>query len=120
MFSERVLDYSLKPRRCGELSDATHVGMEGIPGEGPFVLMRLKIQDGVILDGAYETYGCPASIASSTALIELVCGLNVEIARSISAEQIEAYLGGLPEGKHHCMHTAIKAFHFALENPICH
>lgn len=119
MFSEKVLEYSLNPRRCGDLPHATHVGMEGIPGEGPFVLMRLKIQDGVILDGSYETYGCPASIASSTALIELVCGMDVDIARSIEAKQIEEHLGGLPEGKLHCLHTAIKAFHFALENPLC-
>lgn len=118
MYSDILLRHVLQPRNCGELADATHMGMSGIPGDGPYVVVWLRIHDSVIADASYETYGCPASIGTSSALSELIDGKSIEFCLSIEPKDLVHLIGGLPEGKEHCADRAICALRSAMESPL--
>jgi len=84
------------------MEDATHYGVCGIPGEGPYVQVWLKIEGGRIVRAAQQTNGCPAQIASASLTAQLITGRTVEQAKRIEPKDILTILGGLPEGKEHC------------------
>lgn len=116
MFSAAVLDRFYNPRNSGPVEGATHRGMGGLRGEGPYVELWLEISGGRILKAGYETYGCPAIVACGSVLCEVLIGKPVETARAIQARDLETLLGGLPEGKGHCPELAMEALRSALED----
>lgn len=116
MFSPAVLDHFYNPRNTGAVEGATHYGQFGIPGDGPYVQIWLKVEGGVIARAGYETYGCPASVGCASALAEILTGKTLETARKVDAKDLALLLGGLPEGKGHCADGVIVALHAALED----
>ena len=115
MYSAAVLDRFHNPRNSGPLEGATHHGMGGLRGEGPYVELWLEIAGGRIQRAGYETYGCPAAVACGSILCEVLIGKSTELAASIEAKDLEVLLGGLPAGKGHCSALAIEAVRSALE-----
>jgi nitrogen fixation NifU-like protein len=109
VFTAQVLDHVINPRNGGPLDEATHYGYEGIPGDGPYVEIWLRLENDVIQDAAYRTYGCPGVIASASTLIEFIKFKSKEDVMSIQSSQIEDRIGGLPEGKQDCPKLALKA-----------
>jgi NifU-like protein involved in Fe-S cluster formation len=116
MLSAIAAEHVQRPRNCGELANPTHVGMAGERGEGPYVILRLIVGDGRILKAAYQTNGCPSSIASASVLCQLITGREVERVLRLDDKDLLAVLGGLPEGKSDCAERAVDALRNALVN----
>jgi nitrogen fixation protein NifU and related proteins len=116
MYSAVVHEHFHHPRRVGPLEGATHTGTAGVPGEGPYLVLWLRIDEGTqtILEAAYRTFGCPAAIASGSILAELVESKSVEEALALTEEDVVRSLEGLPEGKDHCPRLAVRALQDAL------
>lgn len=114
MYSAVASEHFHEPRRVGPLEGATHTGTAGTPGEGPYVVLWLRVEDEVIAAAAYKTFGCPAAIASASVLAQWVEGKSFSEALEFDELTLTELLGGLPEGKDHCPRLAVQALHRAL------
>lgn len=119
MYSAVVQEHFHQPRRVGPLADATHFGTAGVPGDGPYIQLWLRVDEGLVRSAAYRTYGCPAAVGSASMAAQLVEGLSLEDALQVSAAQIVSGLGGLPEGKEHCPQLAAQAIVSAVMSVAC-
>jgi NifU-like protein involved in Fe-S cluster formation len=96
------------------MTDATHHGVAGTPGEGAYLLLWLVVADGTLLRASYETFGCPAAIACGSLLCELLVGRTASQALLITERDLVLLLGGLPPGREHCPKLALVALRNAL------
>ncbi len=115
MYNEKVIDHFTNPRNVGEITDADAVGETGSFKCGDTMTIYLKVNDGVIEDVSFQTYGCGAAIASSSMLTEMVKGKTLDEAMEISNQDVTDQLGGLPPLKVHCSNLAADALHNAIE-----
>ena len=88
---------------------------EGSLACGDMMTFYLKVEDGVITDISFESYGCAANIATGSVLSEMVKGMTLEEARQITWDVVVEKLGGLPQIKNHCSHLAIDTLHSAIK-----
>ena len=112
MYSEKVMDHFSNPRNVGEVSEPNAVGQVGNPKCGDIMKMTMKIEDGVIQDVKFKTFGCGAAVATSSMATELVKGKTVEEALKLTNSAVAEALDGLPPQKLHCSvldEEAIKA-----------
>ncbi|MGB9587992.1 MAG: iron-sulfur cluster assembly scaffold protein [Armatimonadota bacterium] len=116
MYSERLLDHFMHPRSVGRLEDANGVGIVGDPSCGDFLCIYIKVENMTIVDISFLCKGCPASIASASATVEIAKGRLLEEAILLKPEDIVVYLGGMPEDKLHCSNLGIAALHYAVAN----
>ena len=116
MYSEKVLDHFTNPRNVGELSDANGIGEVGNPQCGDIMKMYLKIENGVIEDVKFKTFGCGAAIATSSMATELVKGATVEEALKLTNSAVVEALDGLPSVKIHCSVLAEQAVKAAISD----
>ena len=100
-YSEKVMDHFTNPRNVGEIENADGVGIVGNAKCGDIMKMYLKIDDGVITDCKFKTFGCGAAIATSSMATELVKGHTVEEALSLTNSAVVEALDGLPAVKVH-------------------
>lgn len=109
-YTPQVMDHYSNPRNPGALPDATGVGQSG-EGTGGDLLIQvsLRASGGVVEEARFRAFGCSASIASASATTELLQGRTLESAEALSADEIEAALGGLPPSKRHCAEHAAAA-----------
>jgi nitrogen fixation NifU-like protein len=114
MFSAAVMDHVNRRRNCGPLAGATHHGVAGCPGDGPYAEIWLRVEGAKIESAAYATYGCASAIACGSMTAEIVTGRTIEQARRLNARDIVLLLGGIPEGKEHCASLAAEALQRAL------
>lgn len=114
LYTKVVQDHFSVPRNVGPLDAATHRGVGGQPGNGPYVVLWLQVAESTVIAAAYQTYGCPAAIASASALAELVTGLPLSEVSELTPVAVIEALEGLPEGKEHCPRLAIDALQNAL------
>ena len=113
-YSALVMEHFANPRNMGEIEDPSAIGNVGNPTCGDMMRLYLKIENGIIVDAKFKTFGCGAAIASSSILTELLIGKKVEDALKISNEAVAAALGGLPPVKIHCSVMAEEAVKAAL------
>ena len=116
MYSEKVLDHFNNPRNVGEIPDANAVGRVGNPKCGDIMQMYLKIENGIIEDVKFKTFGCGAAIATSSMATEMVKGKSVEDALKLTNAAVAEALGGLPAHKLHCSVLAEEAIKSALSD----
>ncbi len=116
MYSEKVIDHFMNPRNVGEISDANGVGQVGNPKCGDIMKMYLKIEDNVIVDAKFKTFGCGAAIATSSMATELVKGKTIEEALKITNKVVAEALDGLPPVKMHCSNLAEEAIRAAIDD----
>ncbi len=116
MYSEKVLDHFSNPRNVGEITDADGVGQVGNPKCGDIMKMYLKIEDNIIVDAKFKTFGCGAAVATSSMATELVRGKTVEEALQITNKAVAEALDGLPPVKMHCSNLAEEAIRAAIED----
>lgn len=114
MYSPLASEHFHQPRRVGPLEGATHTGTAGAPGDGPYVALWLRVEGETIVQAAYRTFGCPAAIASSSVMAELLEGKSLEAAHAMTLDDLNAAIGELPEGKDHCPRLAYRASRAAL------
>ena len=115
MFSSIALEHIARPRSAGPLENATHHGVSGRPGEGPYVQLWLRVEGDAIREASYETYGCPAAVACASLTAEILRGRTVAQALSITAADLMLIVGGLPPGKEECAALSASAALNALE-----
>lgn len=115
-YSEKVMDHFLNPRNCGEISDASGIGTVGNPICGDVMKMYLKIENNIIVDIKFKTFGCGAAISTSSMVTEMVKGKSIDEALKISNKAVAEALGGLPPIKMHCSVLAEEALRSALKD----
>ncbi len=116
LYSDKVKDHFLKPRNLGVIEDADGIGEVGNAKCGDIMKMYLKIDDDVITDVKFETFGCASAIASSSMATELIKGASVEDAMQLTNKAVAEALDGLPAYKMHCSVLAEEAIQAALED----
>lgn len=115
-YTEKVMDHFMNPRNVGDIENADGVGKVGNPACGDIMQMSIKIEDNVIVDAKFKTFGCGAAIASSSMATELIKGKTIEQALQITNEAVTKELGGLPKVKRHCSVLAEQALQSALDD----
>ena len=116
MYNEQVMDHFSNPRNMGELEGANGVGTVGNAKCGDIMRFFIRVEDGVIVDAKFKTFGCGAAIATSSKATELVIGLTIEQALAVTNKMVADALGGLPKAKLHCSTLAEEALHEAIAN----
>ena len=116
LYSDKVMDHFLKPRTLGTIEDADGIGEVGNAKCGDIMKMYLKIDDDIITDVKFETFGCASAIASSSMATELIKGQRVEDAMQLTNKAVAEALDGLPAYKMHCSVLAEEAIQAALED----
>lgn len=106
----------MNPRNVGEITDASGIGNVGNPICGDVMRMYLKIENGIIVDVKFKTFGCGAAVATSSMVTELVKGKSIDEALKISNRAVADALGGLPAIKMHCSVLAEQALRAALKD----
>ena len=116
LYSEKVMDHFAHPRNVGELPDANAVGTVGNPKCGDIMQMMLKIENDVIVDVKFKTFGCGAAIATSSMATELVKGATIQEALALTNKAVMEALDGLPAVKVHCSVLAEQAIRAAISD----
>ena len=116
MYSEEVMDHFANPRNVGEIEGANAVGEVGNAKCGDIMKIYMDIQDGIIKDVKFKTFGCGAAIATSSMATEMVKGKTVEEALALTNKAVMEALGGLPSEKVHCSVLAEEAIKSAIED----
>ena len=116
MYSEKVMDHFENPRNVGELPDANGVGTVGNAKCGDIMRMYLKVENGIIQDVKFKTFGCGAAIATSSMATEMVKGKTLKEALELTNKAVAEALDGLPPVKMHCSLLAEEAIHAAVED----
>ena len=114
MYSEKVMDHFMNPRNVGEIENASGVGTLGNAKCGDIMKVYLQIEDGIIKDAKFKTFGCGAAVATSSMATELVIGKTIEEALKITNKSVAEALDGLPPVKMHCSLLAEESLHAAL------
>ena len=113
-YTDKVKEHFMSPLNVGEIENADGTGDVGSLSCGDALKLTLKIENNIIVDAKFKTFGCASAIASSSALTEIVKGLTIEEAEKITNENIADYLGGLPKEKMHCSVMGREALEAAL------
>lgn len=116
MYSEKVMEHFEHPRNVGEIPDASGTGTVGNAKCGDIMRIYLKIENGIIEDVKFKTFGCGAAIATSSMATELIKGKSVEEALKLSNAAVVEALEGLPPQKIHCSVLAEEAVRAAVED----
>lgn len=116
MYSEKVMDHFTNPRNVGEIEDANGVGTVGNAKCGDIMRMYLKVENGIIQDVKFKTFGCGAAIATSSMATEMVKGKTLKEALQLTNKAVAEALDGLPPVKMHCSLLAEEAIHAAVED----
>ena len=116
LYSEKVMDHFRNPRNVGVIEDADGVGEVGNPVCGDIMKIYLKIDNDVITDVKFETFGCGSAIASSSMATELIKGKPVSEAMQLTNKAVAEALDGLPAYKLHCSVLAEEAIKKALQD----
>ena len=116
LYSEKVMEHFRNPRNVGVIEDANGIGEVGNAKCGDIMKMYLKIEDEIIQDVKFETFGCGSAIASSSMATELIKGKPVSEAMKLTNQAVAEALDGLPAHKLHCSVLAEEAIRSALED----
>ena len=116
MYSAKVMEHFANPHNVGELPDANGVGEVGNPKCGDIMRMYLKIENNVIVDVKFLTFGCGAAIATSSMATDLIKGKTIDEALAVTNRQVVEALGGLPAHKLHCSVLAEESIKSAIKN----
>ena len=116
LYSEKVMEHFRNPRNVGVIEDANGIGEVGNAKCGDIMKMYLKIEDDIIQDVKFETFGCGSAIASSSMATELIKGKPVSEAMKLTNKAVAEALDGLPAYKMHCSVLAEEAIQSALED----
>lgn len=116
MYSEKVMDYFSNPRNVGEIENADGIGQVGNPKCGDIMKMYLKIENDIIVDAKFKTFGCGAAVATSSMATEMIIGKSINEALKITNKAVAEALDGLPPAKMHCSNLAQEAIHAAIND----
>ena len=116
LYSEKVMEHFRNPRNVGVIEDANGIGEVGNAKCGDIMKMYLKIEDDIVKDVKFETFGCGSAIASSSMATELIKGQPISEVKKLTNKAVAEALDGLPDYKMHCSVLAEEAIQSALED----
>ena len=116
MYTEKVMDHFSNPRNVGEIADANGVGEVGNASCGDIMKIFLKVENDVIKDVKFKTFGCGAAIATSSMVTEMAIGKTIDEALELTNQAVAEALDGLPPAKMHCSNLAADALHEAIKD----
>ena len=116
LYSEKVMDHFMHPRNVGAIENASGVGEVGNAKCGDIMKIYLKIEDDIIRDVKFETFGCGSAIASSSMATEMIMGKSIHEALELTNKAVAEALDGLPAHKMHCSVLAEEAIKNALKD----
>ena len=116
MYNEKVMDVFKNPKNVGEIENADGVGTVGNASCGDIMQISLKIENEIIVDAKFKTFGCAAAIATSSTATEMIKGMTIEEALKVTNKKVVECLGGLPAQKIHCSVLAEEAIKKAIED----
>ena len=116
LYSDKVMDHFRNPRNVGVIEDANGIGEVGNAKCGDIMKMYLKIEDDIVKDVKFETFGCGSAIASSSMATELIKGQPLSEVKKLTNKAVAEALDGLPDYKMHCSVLAEEAIQSALED----
>jgi nitrogen fixation NifU-like protein len=116
IYTEKVMDHFQNPRNVGEIEDANGVGEVGNAKCGDIMKIYLKVEDNIIKDVKFKTFGCGSAIASSSMATELIKGKTIDEAWGLTNKAVAEALDGLPPVKMHCSVLAEEAIHNAIND----
>ena len=116
LYSEKVMDHFQNPRNLGKMEDADGIGVVGNAKCGDIMKMYIKVNDGIITDVKFNTFGCGYAIASSSMATEMIKGKPIEEALQLSNKAVVEALDGLPTHKIHCSVLAEEAVKAAVKD----
>ena len=116
LYSEKVMDHFMNPRNVGVIEDASGVGEIGNAKCGDIMKIYLKIEENIIVDVKFETFGCGSAIASSSMATEMIKGKSIQNAMELTNKAVAEALDGLPAHKMHCSVLAEEAIKNALKD----
>jgi nitrogen fixation NifU-like protein len=116
MYSDKVMDHFSNPRNVGEIENADGVGEVGNASCGDIMKIFLTVEDNVIKDVKFKTFGCGAAIATSSMVTEMAIGKTIEEALELTNAAVAEALDGLPPQKLHCSNLAADALHEAIKD----
>lgn len=114
MYTEQVMDHFMNPRNVGEIENASGIGEVGNEKCGDIMKIFIKVENDVIVDVKFKTYGCGAAIATSSKATEMVMGKTIDEALALTNKMVMDALGGLPAAKVHCSVLAEEALQSAI------
>lgn len=116
MYSEKVMDHFINPRNVGEIEIPDGVGEVGNPTCGDIMKITIKVENNIITDIKFKTFGCGAAVATSSMVTELAKGKTLEEAKQITRKDVADALDGLPPNKMHCSNLAADALRLAIDD----
>ena len=116
LYSEKVMDHFMHPRNVGSIENADGVGQVGNAKCGDIMKIYLKIENDIIVDVKFETFGCGSAIASSSMATEMIMGKSIQEAMALTNKAVAEALDGLPAHKMHCSVLAEEAIKNALKD----
>ena len=116
LYSEKVMDHFMHPRNVGTIEDASGVGEVGNAKCGDIMKIYLKVENDIIEDVKFETFGCGSAIASSSMATEMIKGKSIYDAMALTNKAVAEALDGLPAHKMHCSVLAEEAIRSALKD----
>lgn len=114
MYNDKVMDHFMNPHNIGELENPDGTGTYGSPVCGDMMQITIRVEDDVITDARFKTFGCGSAIASSSVATDMIIGKTIDEALAITNKQIVDELGGLPAVKVHCSVLADHAIKSAI------
>jgi len=116
MYSEKIMDHFANPRNVGDIENPSGTGTVGNVKCGDIMKMDIQVENGIITDVRFKTFGCGAAIATSSMATEMVKGKSIEEALKLTNQAVAEALDGLPPVKMHCSMLAEEAIHAAIED----
>ena len=114
LYSDKVMDHFKNPHNMGELKNPSGIGRVGNPVCGDLMELQIQVEDNIITDAKFQTFGCTAAIATSSILTDLVIGKTIEEALKVTNNAVVDALEGLPPVKRHCSVLAEEALQKAI------
>jgi nitrogen fixation NifU-like protein len=116
MYSDKVMDHFQNPRNVGVIENPDAIGEVGNPTCGDLMKFYLKVENNIITDIKFQTFGCGAAIATSSMMTELAMGKTLDEALELTRDDVADNLDGLPPIKMHCSNLSADALKSAIED----
>ena len=116
MYNEKVMEVFKNPQHMGEVENYNAIGTVGNEVCGDIMQITMRIEDGIIKDAKFKTFGCAAAVASSSTATGMIIGKTIEEALKLTNKQVVEELQGLPTQKIHCSVLAEDAIRLAIDN----